>query len=112
TESNSKSDQEENEEGIGDDDEKEEDKFIRTPFNNFDDDTKVSNKAEGDEDEEIDYTTSQLSDDMDIQLNELDNADEGFIQKEGTDAELTNIQQGNENQEISQLIEDAHETLS
>nr|GFD06288.1 hypothetical protein [Tanacetum cinerariifolium] len=67
----------ENEEGIGDDDEKEEDKFIRTPFNNFDDDTKVSNKAEGDEDEEIDYTTSQLSDDMDIQLNELDNADEG-----------------------------------
>nr|GEY33468.1 hypothetical protein [Tanacetum cinerariifolium] len=31
--------------------------------------------------------------------------------KEGTNAELTNIQQGNENPKISQVIEDAHVTL-
>ncbi|GKA18955.1 hypothetical protein Tco_0698870 [Tanacetum coccineum] len=35
-----------------------------------------------------------------------------FIQKEGTDAEMTNVQQGNENPKISQVIEDAHVTLS
>ncbi|GKA43332.1 hypothetical protein Tco_0736056 [Tanacetum coccineum] len=48
-----------------------------------------ADKAEGDEDEEMDYTT-----------------------KEGTDATMTNVQQGNENPEISQVIEDAHVTLS
>ncbi|GKB89849.1 hypothetical protein Tco_0962121 [Tanacetum coccineum] len=40
------------------------------------------------------------------------NTDKGFVQKEGTDAEMTNVQQGNENLEISQVIEDAHVTLS
>ncbi|GKB92885.1 hypothetical protein Tco_0965157 [Tanacetum coccineum] len=39
-------------------------------------------------------------------------ADDETIQKEVTNAELTNIQQGNENPEISQVIEDAHVTLS
>ncbi|GJU37046.1 hypothetical protein Tco_1185400 [Tanacetum coccineum] len=55
------------------------------------DETKITDKAEGDEDEEIDYTTSQLYDDVDIRLNEPVDTDKGFIQKEGTDAELTNI---------------------
>ncbi|GJU21488.1 hypothetical protein Tco_1154830 [Tanacetum coccineum] len=50
---------------------------------------KITDKADGDEDEEMDYTT-----------------------KEGTDAEITIVQQGNENPEISQVIEDAHVTLS
>nr|GEX82948.1 hypothetical protein [Tanacetum cinerariifolium] len=41
----------------------------------------ISDKAEGDKDKEINYTTSQLYDDVDIQLNEPVDADEGFIQK-------------------------------
>ncbi|GKG17924.1 hypothetical protein Tco_0372222, partial [Tanacetum coccineum] len=45
-------------------------------------------------------------------LNELVDTDKGFVQEEGTNTELTNIQQGNENTEITQVIEDAHVTLS
>ncbi|GJR32076.1 hypothetical protein Tco_1108308 [Tanacetum coccineum] len=74
--------------------------------------TKFTDKAEGDEDEEMDYTTSQLYDDVDIRLNELVDSDKGFVQEEGTDATMTNVQQGNENPEIVQVIEDAHVTLS
>nr|GEU85595.1 hypothetical protein [Tanacetum cinerariifolium] len=46
--------------------------------------------------------------------NESVTTNEGFIQKEGTDAEMTNVQQGNENTYITlnQVIEDAHVTLS
>nr|GEV65211.1 hypothetical protein [Tanacetum cinerariifolium] len=73
---------------------------------------KSSDKAEGDEEKEMDYTTSQLYDDMDIRLNEPVDTDEGFVQEEGTDAVMTNVQQGNENPEILQVIEDAHVTLS
>ncbi|GJR80414.1 hypothetical protein Tco_0151199 [Tanacetum coccineum] len=78
-ESSSESNQEENEEDIGDDKEG------------------ISDKAEGDEDEEMDYTTSQLYNDVDKPVQ----ADDEMVQEEGTDAELTNIQQGNENPEIS-----------
>nr|GEV17200.1 hypothetical protein [Tanacetum cinerariifolium] len=102
------SDHEENDEEIGDDEEEEDEFYVRTPSNNFDEETKISDKAEGDEDEEIDYTTSQLYDDVDIRLNKPVEADDETVQKEGTDAELTNIQQGNENPEISRVIEDAH----
>nr|GEW47661.1 hypothetical protein [Tanacetum cinerariifolium] len=70
----------------------------------------ISTKTKGDEDEEMDYTTSQLYDDVDIQMNEPVDADEGFIQKEVTDAEMTRVQQRNDNQEISEVIEDAHVT--
>nr|GEW26979.1 hypothetical protein [Tanacetum cinerariifolium] len=73
---------------------------------------KESSKTEGDEDEEMDYTISQLYDDMDIRLNEPVNADEGFIQKEGINDEMINIQRGNDNPEISQVIKDAHVILS
>nr|GEU44932.1 hypothetical protein [Tanacetum cinerariifolium] len=79
---------------------------------NESDETKITDKAEGDEDEEMDYTTSQLYNDVDIRLNELVDTDQGFVQEEGTDAAMTNIQQGNENPEILQVIEDAHVTLS
>ncbi|GJY56167.1 hypothetical protein Tco_0455282 [Tanacetum coccineum] len=60
----------------------------------------------------MDYTTSLLYDDMDIRLNEPVDTDKGFVQKEGIDAAMTNIQQGNENPEISQVLEDAHVILS
>ncbi|GKE90348.1 hypothetical protein Tco_1567823, partial [Tanacetum coccineum] len=76
-------DQEENEEDIGDDEEEVKDE---------EDETKIllpiTDKTEGDEDKEMDYTTK------------------------GTDAEMTNVQQGNENSEITQVIEDAHVTFS
>ncbi|GKD25452.1 hypothetical protein Tco_1231666 [Tanacetum coccineum] len=112
-ESGSESDQDKNEEDE-DDEEQVKDELVKTPSNDFDDEdeTKITNKAEGDEDEEIDYTTSQLYDDVDIRLNEPVNSDKGFVQEEGTNAEMTNIQQGNENPEILQVIEDAHVTLS
>ncbi|GJU48729.1 hypothetical protein Tco_1218284 [Tanacetum coccineum] len=101
-ESGSESDQEENEEDIGDDEEEVKDELVKTPSNDSDDEdeTKITDKAEGDEDEEMDYTTSQLYDDVDIWLNKPVQADDETVQKEGTDAELTNIQQGNENPDI------------
>ncbi|GKC41256.1 hypothetical protein Tco_1058978 [Tanacetum coccineum] len=79
-----------------DDEEKLKDELVKIPSNDSDDEdeTKITDKGEGDEDEEMDYTTSQLYDDKDI------------------DAAMTNVQQGNENTEILQVIEDAHVTLS
>ncbi|GJV06840.1 hypothetical protein Tco_1344496 [Tanacetum coccineum] len=102
-ESGSESDQEENEEDE-DDEEEVNDELVKTPSkdSNDEDETKITNKAEGDEDEEMDYTTSQLYNDMDIRLNEPVDIDIGFIQEEGTDAVMTNVQQGNENPEILQ----------
>ncbi|GJU16866.1 hypothetical protein Tco_1144832 [Tanacetum coccineum] len=76
------------------------------------DETKIADKAEVNEDEEMDYTTSQLYDDVDIRLNEPVDTDKWFVQEEGTNAAMTNVQQGNENPEILQVIEDAHVTLS
>ncbi|GJV56210.1 hypothetical protein Tco_1457215 [Tanacetum coccineum] len=109
-ESGSESDQEEDE----DDEEEVKDELVKTPSNDSDDEdeTKITDKAEGDEDEEMDYTTSQLYDDVDIRLNEPVDTDKGFVQEEGTDAAMTNVQQGNENPKIIQVIEDAHVTLS
>ncbi|GJW49738.1 hypothetical protein Tco_0091089 [Tanacetum coccineum] len=62
----------------------------------------------------MDYTTNQFDDDVNVRLNEPVDTDEGLIQKEGTNAEMINVQQGNENPEITlnQVIEDAHVTLS
>ncbi|GJU29738.1 hypothetical protein Tco_1173327 [Tanacetum coccineum] len=87
----SKSDQEENEEEVEDDEEEKDEEFVKTPSNSTDDkdETNVEDKVE-------------------------DDTDEGFIQKEGTDAEMINVQHRNENLEISinQVIEDAHVTIS
>ncbi|GJW41170.1 hypothetical protein Tco_0067015 [Tanacetum coccineum] len=112
-ESGLESDPEENEEDE-DDEEEVKDNIVKTLSNNSDneDETKIADKAEGDEDEEMDYTTSQLYDDVDIRLNKPAETDKGFVQDEGTDAAMTNVQQGNENPEIVQVIEDAHVTLS
>ncbi|GJS51219.1 hypothetical protein Tco_0624581 [Tanacetum coccineum] len=65
-ESGSEYDQDENEE-YEDDEEEVKDELVKTPSKKFDneDETKFTNKAEGDEDEEMDYTTSQLYDDVD-----------------------------------------------
>ncbi|GKA57265.1 hypothetical protein Tco_0756453, partial [Tanacetum coccineum] len=104
----------ENEEEDETDEEEKNDEFVRTPSNDTDDEdeTKIKDKAEGDEDEGMDYTTNQFDDDVNISMNEPVDTNEGFIQKEGTDAEMTNIEQGNENSKISQVIEDAYVTLS
>ncbi|GKD41591.1 hypothetical protein Tco_1261798, partial [Tanacetum coccineum] len=120
--SDSKHETDENEEEVEDDEEENEDKFVRTtsyysPTGDEDEtnvESKGEDKGEGDEDERIDYTTSQLYDDVDIRLNKPVQADDETIQKEGTDVEMTNIQQGNENLEITldQVIEDAHVTIS
>ncbi|GJR16786.1 hypothetical protein Tco_0965313 [Tanacetum coccineum] len=113
-ESGSESDHEEDEEKIEDYEEEEEEEIVKTPSNdsNDEDETKIAEKAEGDEDEEMDYTTSQLYDDVDIRLNEPVDSDKGVVQEEGTNAAITNVQQGNDNPEILQVIEDAQVTLS
>ncbi|GKE55304.1 hypothetical protein Tco_1494489 [Tanacetum coccineum] len=111
-ESGSKYDQDENVEDQ-DDEEELKDELVKIPSNDFDDEdeTKITDKAECDEDEEIDYTTSQLYDDVDIRLNKPVDLDKGFVQEEGFDAAMTNVQQGNENPKILQVIEDAYVTL-
>ncbi|GJU01270.1 hypothetical protein Tco_1111608 [Tanacetum coccineum] len=119
-ESGSEFDKEENEEEIEDDKEKKDDEFDKTLSNSTDDEdetnveSKVKDKAEGDEDKGMDYTINQFDDDVDLRMNEPVTTDEGFIQKEGTDAEMINVQQGNEHPEITlnQVIEDAHVTIS
>ncbi|GJS78475.1 hypothetical protein Tco_0728356 [Tanacetum coccineum] len=88
-ESGSESDQDKNE-----DDEEEEVKgeLLKTPSNdsNNEDETKITDKAKGDE--EMDYTTSQLYDDVDIRLNEPVDTNKEFVQEEGSDAAMTNIE--------------------
>nr|GEU61855.1 hypothetical protein [Tanacetum cinerariifolium] len=59
-----------------DDEEEEEDEFVRTPSNNSDNETKIFDKAKCDEDGEMDCTTSQLYDDVDIRLNKPVQADD------------------------------------
>ncbi|GJR37597.1 hypothetical protein Tco_1213281 [Tanacetum coccineum] len=121
-ETGSESDQEENEEEVEDDEEEKEDEFVKTLSNykstddedETNEESKVKDNAEGDEDKGMDYTTNQFDDDVDVRLKKLVNADEGFFQKEGTDAEMINVQQGNENLDITlnQVIEDAYVTIS
>ncbi|GJR63352.1 retrovirus-related pol polyprotein from transposon TNT 1-94 [Tanacetum coccineum] len=109
-ESGSESDQEENEEEDETDEEEKNGEFVKTSSNDTDDEdeTTIKDKTEGDEDEGMDYATNQFDYDVDIRMNEPVDTDKGFIQKEGTNAEMINVQQGNENLEISQVIEDAH----
>ncbi|GKB06052.1 hypothetical protein Tco_0834285 [Tanacetum coccineum] len=110
-ETGSESDHQENEEEDENAEEEKEDEYVRNPsyYSPTDDNdkTNVDDNAKGNEDEEMDYTTSPLYNDVDIYLNKPIQADDETVQKEGTNAELTNIQQGIENPEISQVIEDA-----
>nr|GEU49512.1 retrovirus-related Pol polyprotein from transposon TNT 1-94 [Tanacetum cinerariifolium] len=100
--SDSKHETDENESGSESDQEKieEEDETGEEDDTDDEDETKIKDKVEGDEDEEMEYTTSYLYDDVDIRLNKPFTTNEGFNQKEGANAEMTNIQQGNENLEI------------
>ncbi|GJS78487.1 hypothetical protein Tco_0728368 [Tanacetum coccineum] len=63
------------------DEEEVKDEIVKTPSNDSDDEdeTLITDKAAGDEDEEMDYTTSQLYDDVDIRLNEPIDTDKGFV---------------------------------
>ncbi|GJY22302.1 hypothetical protein Tco_0394868 [Tanacetum coccineum] len=89
-ESDSEHETDENESGLesdkkeNEDDEEVKEEFVKASSNDFDDEDeiKITDKAEGDEDEEMDYTTSQLYDDVDIRLNELVDTDKEFIQEE------------------------------
>ncbi|GJU68415.1 hypothetical protein Tco_1254674 [Tanacetum coccineum] len=99
----SESNQEENEEDVEDDEEEKNDELVKTPSNSTDDEdeTNIDDKTKEYEDEGMDYTTNQFDDDVNVRLNKPVTTNEGFIQKEGTDAEMTNVQQGNENPEIT-----------
>ncbi|GJV24088.1 hypothetical protein Tco_1376783 [Tanacetum coccineum] len=80
----SESDQQENEEEIKDDEDEDE---------SDEDETNEESKVEDDEDDEdkgMDYTTNQFDDDVDVRLNNPVHADDGFVKKEGTDAEMIN----------------------
>nr|GEV42538.1 integrase, catalytic region, zinc finger, CCHC-type, peptidase aspartic, catalytic [Tanacetum cinerariifolium] len=87
-ESSSESDQEEDEEKTEDDEAEKEEGIVKTPSNDSDDEdeTKVADKEEGDEYEEMDYTTVLLYDDVNIRLNELVDTDKGFVQEETRNA--------------------------
>ncbi|GJY41545.1 hypothetical protein Tco_0428815 [Tanacetum coccineum] len=80
-ESDSESDQEEDDEKIEDNEEEEVEEIVKTLSNNSDDEdeTKIADKYKGDEDKEMDYTTSLLYDDVDIRMNEPVYADKGFV---------------------------------
>nr|GEY87870.1 hypothetical protein [Tanacetum cinerariifolium] len=85
----SESDQEENEEELEYDEEEEEDEFVKTLSNhtNDEDETMIKDKAEGDKDKGIDYTTNQFDDDVNVGLNEPVDTDEG-LNIPHTDAEI------------------------
>ncbi|GJV00952.1 hypothetical protein Tco_1330222 [Tanacetum coccineum] len=77
--------------------------------------TQSDNENESDSEHETDENESGLESDQEEneeELNEPVDTDKEFVQEEGTDAAMTNVQQGNENSEIVQVIEDAHVTLS
>ncbi|GJS92377.1 hypothetical protein Tco_0799345 [Tanacetum coccineum] len=71
--------QEENKEEVEDDEEENYTSIDDEDKTNVE--SKVKNKAEGNGDKGMDYTTNQFDDDVDVRLNEPVNTDEGFIQK-------------------------------
>ncbi|GJR16984.1 hypothetical protein Tco_0965511 [Tanacetum coccineum] len=103
--SDSKHETDENEDEVKDDEEENEDKFVRTTSyysrTGDEDETNVESKGEdkgeGDEDERIDYTTSQLYDDVDIRLNKPVQA-----------VDLMPVHKIT----LDQVVEDAHVTIS
>ncbi|GJX45243.1 hypothetical protein Tco_0261919 [Tanacetum coccineum] len=98
------SDSEQEEESKDDDQEK----------NKDDDDLELESNDETEGDEERDHTTDQFDDDADARLEEPTETASGIVQGEGTDAEMTESQQGNENLETTQeqVVEDAYVTIS
>ncbi|GKF23781.1 hypothetical protein Tco_0076103 [Tanacetum coccineum] len=82
--------------------------------NKDDDDLELESNDETEGDEERDDTTDQFDDDADARLEEPTETATGIVQGEGTDAEMTEAQQGNENLATTQeqVVEDAHVTIS
>ncbi|GKF11418.1 hypothetical protein Tco_0049344, partial [Tanacetum coccineum] len=76
--------------------------------NKDNDDLELESNDETEGDEEIDDTTDQFNDDADARLEEPTKTATGIVQGEGTDAEMTKSQQGNENLETTQeqVVED------
>ncbi|GJV49991.1 hypothetical protein Tco_1440203 [Tanacetum coccineum] len=97
------SDSEQDEESKNDD--QEVDKFDQE--NESEDD-----EIKSDEEQEMEDTTDQFDDDADARLEEPTETATGIVQ--GTDTEMTEAQQGNENLETTQeqVVEDAHVTIS
>ncbi|GKA30242.1 hypothetical protein Tco_0716547 [Tanacetum coccineum] len=65
--------------------------------NKDDDDLELESNDETEGDEEIDDTTDQFDDDADARLEEPTETATGIVQGEGTDVEMTEAHQGNEN---------------
>ncbi|GKA30244.1 hypothetical protein Tco_0716549 [Tanacetum coccineum] len=82
--------------------------------NKDDDDLELESNDKTEGDEEMDDTTDQFDDDADARLEEPTETATGIVQGEGTDAEMTEAQQGNQNLATNQekVVEDAHVTIS
>ncbi|GJY70153.1 hypothetical protein Tco_0473135 [Tanacetum coccineum] len=82
--------------------------------NKDNDDLELESNDETEGDEERDDTTYQFDDDVDARLEEPTKTAIGIVQGEGTDAEMTESQQGNEDLETTQeqVVEDSHVTIS
>ncbi|GJZ02003.1 hypothetical protein Tco_0519964, partial [Tanacetum coccineum] len=94
-----------------DDDDDQENKESDQEKESEDDKTKSD---EGDEDQGMDDTTEQFDDDVDTRLEEQTETATGTVQGKGTNVEITEVQQGDENLETAQeqVVEDAHVTIS
>ncbi|GKC63012.1 hypothetical protein Tco_1095610 [Tanacetum coccineum] len=73
-----------------------------------------NDEMKSDEEQGMDDTTDQLDDDADARLEEPTETATETVQGEGTDAEMTEAQQGNENLATTQeqVVDDAHVTIT
>ncbi|GKE14886.1 hypothetical protein Tco_1422463 [Tanacetum coccineum] len=71
-------------------------------------------EMKSDEEQGMDDTTDQFDDDADTRLEEPTKTATGIVQGEGSDTEMTEAQQGNENLETTQeqVVEDAYVIIS
>ncbi|GJZ71703.1 hypothetical protein Tco_0635554, partial [Tanacetum coccineum] len=82
--------------------------------NNDQDEEYKDDEIKSDEEKGMDDTTYQFYDDVDARLVEPTQTAKGVVQGEGTNAEMTDAQQGNENLETTQeqVVEYAHVIIS
>ncbi|GJT94617.1 hypothetical protein Tco_1090135 [Tanacetum coccineum] len=78
------------------------------------DDESEDDEVKSDEDQGMDDMTNQFDDDADTQLEEPTETATGIVQGKGTNAEMTEAQQKNENLETTQeqVVDDAHVTIT
>nr|GEW58526.1 hypothetical protein [Tanacetum cinerariifolium] len=105
---------EESEQGIDSDDEKtQSENENKSDFEHETDESESGSESDHEENEEDEDDEEEIKDEFVKTLpNDSDHKAEGFVQEEGTDAAMTNVQQGNENPKILQVIKDTHVTLS